>query len=168
MKVKENLASSSSTSQIEIENKVFNELMYQGEVPKRPLNYGFGVKSSDIFGAQGMLRKEGLNSANNSVAEVEHLKLALSAVQEKNKVLENKNQALENKFDEATQSFKLVAAHLADILKEVRNGNASTEVLDGAEATINVINSQVRRCVVHMLLQYLNVRIFLNFLLIIQ
>lgn len=131
--MKENLATSSSKSRVDIENEVFNELMYKGEVPKRPLNYGFGAKQSDIFGVQGMLRKEGFNHANYSAVEVENLKLELSTVKKD----------LEGKLDETTRTFKMVASHLADILKEMRNGNASSEVLDGAEAAINLVKSQI-------------------------
>uniref|UniRef100_A0A803N3I5 DUF4218 domain-containing protein n=1 Tax=Chenopodium quinoa TaxID=63459 RepID=A0A803N3I5_CHEQI len=69
--------SSSSIPKIDIEIEVFNQLMYQGEIPKRPLNYGFGVKQSYIFGVEGHLRKEGSNYVNNSDMEVEKLKVAI-------------------------------------------------------------------------------------------
>ncbi|KAL2943495.1 Glycosyltransferase 25 family member, partial [Bienertia sinuspersici] len=101
-KVKECLASSSSKSRVDIMNEVFDDLMYNGEVAKRPLNYGFGVKQSDIFG---------------------------------------KNQALETKFDDTAQSFKAIASHLAQVLKEVRNGNASGHLLDAAISAIKLIDT---------------------------
>ncbi|KAL2898182.1 Succinate dehydrogenase flavoprotein subunit [Bienertia sinuspersici] len=78
-KVKEYLASSSSKSRVDIKNEVFNDLMYNGEVPKHPLNYGFGVKQSDIFGVQGLLRKEGSSYVNHSAVEMESLKVEISA-----------------------------------------------------------------------------------------
>ncbi|KAL2938058.1 Collagen alpha-1(XXVII) chain, partial [Bienertia sinuspersici] len=114
-KVKECLASSSSKSRVDIENEVFNDLMYNGEVPKRPLNYGYGVKQSDIFEVQGLLRKEGSSYVNHSAR---------------------------SKFDDTTQSIKVIASHLAKVLKEVRNGNASSHLLDGVESAIILIDSQ--------------------------
>ncbi|KAL2930376.1 Zygote defective protein 12, partial [Bienertia sinuspersici] len=118
-KVKECLASSSSKSRVDIENEVFDDLMYNGEVPKRPLNYGFGVKQSDIFGVQGLLRKKGSSYVNHSAIEMENLKAEFSAVKKQNEDLRQKNQALESKFDDTAQSFKAIASHLAQVLKEV-------------------------------------------------
>uniref|UniRef100_A0A803MZB6 Uncharacterized protein n=1 Tax=Chenopodium quinoa TaxID=63459 RepID=A0A803MZB6_CHEQI len=58
-KVQESLdSSSSSIPKVDIENEVFNQLMYQDRTPKHPLNYVFGVKQSNIFGVEGYLRKE--------------------------------------------------------------------------------------------------------------
>ncbi|KAL2901166.1 Cell division protein FtsB, partial [Bienertia sinuspersici] len=143
-KVKECLASSSSKSRVDIENEVFDDLMYNGEVPKRPLNYGFGVKQSDIFGVQGLLRKKGSSYVNHSAIEMENLKAEFSAVKKQNEDLRQKNQALESKFDDTAQSFKAIASHLAQVLKEVRNGNASAHLLDGADSAIKLIDTQVR------------------------
>ena len=103
MKVQESLASSSSSiPKVDIENEVFNQLMYQGEIPKRPLNYGFGVKKSDIFGVEAHLRKEGSNYINNSDTEVEKLKVALLDMKKQNEDLVEQNQILGTKFDETT------------------------------------------------------------------
>ncbi|KAL2900492.1 Zygote defective protein 12, partial [Bienertia sinuspersici] len=141
-KVKECLASSSSKSRVDIENEVFDDLMYNGEVPKRPLNYGFGVKQSDIFGVQGLLRKKGSSYVNHSAIEMENLKAEFLAVKKQNEDLRQKNQALESKFDDTAQSFKAIASHLAQVLKEVRNGNASAHLLDGADSAIKLIDTQ--------------------------
>ncbi|KAL2938316.1 Zygote defective protein 12 [Bienertia sinuspersici] len=143
-KVKECLASSSSKSRVDIENEVFDDLMYNGEVPKRPLNYVFGVKQSDIFGVQGLLRKKGSSYVNHSAIEMENLKAEFSAVKKQNEDLRQKNQALESKFDDTVQSFKEIASHLAQVLKEVRNGNASAHLLDGADSAVKLIDTQVR------------------------
>ncbi|KAL2931302.1 Cysteine--tRNA ligase [Bienertia sinuspersici] len=141
-KVKECLASSSSKSRVDIENEVFNDLMYNGEVPKRPLNYGFGVKQSDIFGVQGLLRKEGSSYVNHSAVQMENLKVEFSAVKKQNEDLRQKNLALASKFDDTAQSFKAIASHLAQVLKEVPNGNPSAHLLDGAESAIKLIDTQ--------------------------
>ncbi|KAL2943345.1 putative serine/threonine-protein kinase gdt8, partial [Bienertia sinuspersici] len=48
-----------SKSRKEVENEVFESLMYRGEPPKRPRGFGFGVVKSNIYGVHGLLRKEG-------------------------------------------------------------------------------------------------------------
>ncbi|KAL2936792.1 Heme oxygenase 1 chloroplastic, partial [Bienertia sinuspersici] len=121
-KVKECLASSSSKSRVDIENEVFNDLMYNGEVPKHPLNYVFGVKQSDIFWVQGLLRKEGSSYVNHSAVELENLKVTFSVVKKQNEDLQQKK-----------SSFRV---------QEVRNGNASTHLLDGTESAIKLVDSQ--------------------------
>ncbi|KAL2942198.1 Collagen alpha-1(XXVII) chain [Bienertia sinuspersici] len=85
---------------VDIENEVFDDLMYNGDVPKRPLNYGFGVKQSDIFGVQGLLRKKGSSYVNHSAIEMENLKAEFSAVKKQNEDLRQKNLAIESKFDD--------------------------------------------------------------------
>ncbi|KAL2899782.1 Trophoblast Kunitz domain protein 1 [Bienertia sinuspersici] len=140
-KVKECLASSSSKSRVDIENEVFNNLIYNGEVPKRPFNYASGVKQSDIFGVQGLLRKEGSSYVNHSAVQMENLEVEFSAVKKQNEDLRQKNLALESKFDDTAQSFKAIASHLAQVLKEVRNGNPSAYLLDGAESAIKLIDT---------------------------
>ncbi|KAL2934143.1 Cell division protein FtsB, partial [Bienertia sinuspersici] len=128
-KVKECSASSSSKSRVDIENEVFDDLMYNGE-------------QSDIFGVQGLLRKKGSSYVNHSAIEMENLKAEFSAVKKQNEDLRQKNQALESKFDDTAQSFKAIASHLAQVLKEVRNGNASAHLLDGADSAIKLIDTQ--------------------------
>ncbi|XP_056694422.1 uncharacterized protein [Spinacia oleracea] len=127
-------------SRVEIENTVFTELIYKGEVPKRPLNYGFGVKKSDIFGVEGVLRKEGSTCVSNNAMEMENMKGELSIVKKQNADLAEQNQVLNSKFDETTQSFKMIASFLGQVLKEVRKGNVSSALLDGAESTIHMNN----------------------------
>ena len=48
--MQERLLSSPSKTQAEIENEVFDELMYEEDNPKRPLGFGFNVDRSDAFG----------------------------------------------------------------------------------------------------------------------
>ncbi|KAL2901375.1 Zygote defective protein 12, partial [Bienertia sinuspersici] len=136
---KEGTLSQQFMSRVDIENEVFNDLMYTGEVPKQPLNYGFGVKQSYIFGVQGLLRKEGSSYVDHSAVQMENLKVEFSAIKKQNEDLRQKNLALESKFDDTTQSFKAIASHLVQVLKEVRNGNPSAHLLDGAESAIKLI-----------------------------
>ncbi|KAL2904003.1 putative folate-biopterin transporter 9 chloroplastic [Bienertia sinuspersici] len=88
-KVKECLASSSSKSRVDIENEVFNDLMYNGE--------------------------EGSSYVNHSAVQMENLKVEFSAVKKQNEDLRQKNLALESKFDDTAQSFKAIASHLAQV-----------------------------------------------------
>uniref|UniRef100_A0A803N9Y4 Transposase, Ptta/En/Spm, plant n=1 Tax=Chenopodium quinoa TaxID=63459 RepID=A0A803N9Y4_CHEQI len=133
-KVQESLDKSSSCiPKVDIENEVFNQLMYQGEIPKRPLNYGFGVKQSDIFGVEGHLRKEGSYYVNNSDMEVEKLKVALLDMKKQNEDLAKQNQILNTKFD-------AVGSMMAQVLKATRSGNVSSEVIDNA---IQLLDSQL-------------------------
>ena len=114
--------------------------MYKGEVPKRPLNYRFGLKQSDIFGVEGLLRKEGSSYVNNNAMEVENMKGEISVVKKQNEDLAQQNQVLNTKFEETTQSFKMIASFLGQVLKEVRKGNVSSNLLDGAESAINMVS----------------------------
>uniref|UniRef100_A0A803N646 Uncharacterized protein n=1 Tax=Chenopodium quinoa TaxID=63459 RepID=A0A803N646_CHEQI len=133
-KVQESLDySSSSIPKVDIENEVFNQLMYQGEIPKRPLNYGFGVMQSDIFGVEGHLRKEGSYYVNNSDMEVEKLKVALLDMKKQNEDVDEQNQILKTKFD-------AVGSMMAQVWKATRSGNVSSEVIDNA---IQLLDSQV-------------------------
>ncbi|KAL2922646.1 DNA-directed RNA polymerase subunit alpha [Bienertia sinuspersici] len=61
--------------------------MYNSEVPKCPLNYGFGLKQSDIFGVQGLLRNEGSSYDNHSAIKIENHKVEFSAVNKQNEDL---------------------------------------------------------------------------------
>lgn len=134
-KVDEILANSSSPkSRVDVENDVFNNLMYEEEIPKRPVGFGFGVNSSSVFGVHGELRKSGYNCANNS-----HLEVALGNLAKQNHELQKKNEALESKFDQ-NQQF------LMSILNEMRNcsGCVSCEVLDAAHLSLHRCNSQVQ------------------------
>ncbi|KAL2899787.1 putative folate-biopterin transporter 9 chloroplastic [Bienertia sinuspersici] len=117
-KVKECLASSSSKSRVDIENE-----------------------QSDIFGVQGLLRKEGSSYVNHSAVQMENLKVEFSAVKKQNEDLRQKNLALESKFDDTAQSFKAIASHLAQVLKEVRNGNPSTS-FGRCKSAIKLIDTQ--------------------------
>ncbi|KAL2899789.1 WD repeat-containing protein 20-like protein, partial [Bienertia sinuspersici] len=105
------------------------------------LRMSFGVKQSDIFGVQGLLRKEGSSYVNHSAVQMENLKVEFSAVKKQNEDLRQKNLALESKFDDTAQSFKAIASHLAQVLKEVRNGNPSTS-FGRCKSAIKLIDTQ--------------------------
>ncbi|CAO2823406.1 unnamed protein product [Amaranthus hypochondriacus] len=120
-KVDEQLASSSK-SQVEIENSVFNDLMYGEKTPKRPLNYGFGVKQSDVFGPQSLVSRERHEEANNLNVEMESLRAENRAI---------------------LASFKSVTSGFAEVLKAIRNGNVSSQILDLAESTLNANNHEI-------------------------
>ncbi|KAJ8434075.1 hypothetical protein Cgig2_007590 [Carnegiea gigantea] len=67
-KVQERLLSSStSKNQVEIENEVFDELLYEEENTKRPIGFHFNVDRSDVFGVNVVLRKRGYNFPDNNM-----------------------------------------------------------------------------------------------------
>ncbi|KAL2904670.1 hypothetical protein RDABS01_003380 [Bienertia sinuspersici] len=54
-------------SQLELENEAFEEIMYQDEIPDRPVGYELGVKKGDIYGVPGVLRKEGYGKIQRNI-----------------------------------------------------------------------------------------------------
>ncbi|KAJ8446006.1 hypothetical protein Cgig2_012350 [Carnegiea gigantea] len=61
------LTSSPSKTQVEIENEVFDELMYEEQNPKRLIGFGFNLDRSDVFGVNVVLRKRGYTFPNNNM-----------------------------------------------------------------------------------------------------
>ncbi|KAJ8424751.1 hypothetical protein Cgig2_003010 [Carnegiea gigantea] len=101
------LSSSPSKAQVEIENEVFDELMYEEENPKRSIGFGFNVDQSDVFGVNSILRKRGYIFPNNNM-ELKRVKEEL-----------------------ASQNAMFLL-----ILKAVRNGKIIDEFLDATEAAL--------------------------------
>ncbi|KAL2940984.1 Nuclear transcription factor Y subunit B-4 [Bienertia sinuspersici] len=60
-------------SQLELENEAFEEIMYQDEIPDRPVGYGPGVKKGDIYGVRGVLRKEVVSAVRQEKSSPELL-----------------------------------------------------------------------------------------------
>ncbi|KAL2922204.1 hypothetical protein RDABS01_013695, partial [Bienertia sinuspersici] len=67
-KIDASVASSpSSKPRIEVEDEVFNELMYDKDNSnQKPVGYGFGVKRSDVMGVHVLLQKKGIASEMNN------------------------------------------------------------------------------------------------------
>lgn len=78
---------------------------------------------------------------NDIATEMENLKVELSVVKKQNEDLAQHNQVLDNKFDETTKTFKMIASYFGQVLKEVRKGNVSSDLLDGAESAILMVSS---------------------------
>ncbi|CAO2826109.1 unnamed protein product [Amaranthus hypochondriacus] len=133
-KVIETLACSSK-SQVDIENSVFDELMYGGKSPKRPLNHGFGVKKSDIYGVQSSVGHGRRDHVNISATKIANLEAKLKSVSEE-------NETLSSKVDETNQNLKMIASNMTEILRAIRDGKASCAMLDDAEAALNMFNNQ--------------------------
>ncbi|KAL2904374.1 4-hydroxy-3-methylbut-2-en-1-yl diphosphate synthase [Bienertia sinuspersici] len=68
----------SSKSRKEVENEVFESLMYGGEPPKRPRGFGFGVGKSNRYGVHGLLRKEGYGKVQKRPLDNENVNLTMS------------------------------------------------------------------------------------------
>ncbi|KAJ8428068.1 hypothetical protein Cgig2_024135 [Carnegiea gigantea] len=114
-KVQERLLSSSpSKTQVEIENEVFDELMYEEENPKRPIGFGFNVDQSDVFDVNSILRKRGYIFPDNNM-ELKRVKEEL-----------------------ASQKAMFLL-----MLKAVRNGKITDEFLDATEVALRMAGDQV-------------------------
>ncbi|KAL2894887.1 Lipid A palmitoyltransferase PagP, partial [Bienertia sinuspersici] len=111
-----------SNSQKEVENEVFESLMYGGEPPKRPWGFGFGVVKRNIYGVHGLLRKEGHGKVHERPLDNENVKLTMS----ENAELVKRNEVLEEILNQNTML-------LMSLLEEMRNGKPSTELIDAAQ-----------------------------------
>ncbi|KAJ8425463.1 hypothetical protein Cgig2_018861 [Carnegiea gigantea] len=108
------LNSSPSKTQVEIENEVFDELMYEEENPKRPIGFGFNVDRNDVFGVNSILRKRGYIFPDNNM-ELKHVKEEL-----------------------ASQKAMFLL-----MLKAVRDGKITDEFLDATKAALRMAGDQV-------------------------
>ncbi|KAJ8444762.1 hypothetical protein Cgig2_011724 [Carnegiea gigantea] len=108
------LTSSPSKTQVEIENEVFDELMYEKENPKRPIDFGFKVDRSYVFGVKAILRKGGHTFLDNNM-ELKRVKEELASPK----------------------------AMFLLMLKAVHNGKITDEFLDATEAALRMAGDQV-------------------------
>ncbi|KAJ8426083.1 hypothetical protein Cgig2_002033 [Carnegiea gigantea] len=113
-KVQEQLLTSSpSKTQVEIENEMSDELMYEEENPKQPIGFGFNIDRSDVFGVNVVLRKRGYTFPDN-------------------------NMELKRVKEEST----LQKAMFLLMLKAVRNEEIIDEFLDATEAALYMAGDQ--------------------------
>ncbi|KAL2933279.1 Glutamine synthetase [Bienertia sinuspersici] len=117
-----------SKSRKEVEDEVFESLMYGGELPKRPQGFGFGVVKSNIYGVHGLLRKEGHGKVHKRPLENENVNLTMS----KNAELVKRNEVLEETVNQNTML-------LMSLLEAMRNGKPSTELIDAAQSSLRLI-----------------------------
>ncbi|KAJ8427745.1 hypothetical protein Cgig2_016500 [Carnegiea gigantea] len=94
---------------VEIENEVFDELMYEEEIRKRPIGFGCDIDRSDVFGVNAILGKRGYTFPGNNM-ELKRMKEEL-----------------------ASQKAMFLL-----MLKAMRNGKITDEFLDATEATLRV------------------------------
>uniref|UniRef100_A0A803LR73 Uncharacterized protein n=1 Tax=Chenopodium quinoa TaxID=63459 RepID=A0A803LR73_CHEQI len=73
-------------SRIKIENEAFEATLYGGQKHEKPQGFGFGVRSGDIYGVRGALRKEGIGKGTR-VVEMDNMSLEVSSLKEENKEL---------------------------------------------------------------------------------
>ncbi|KAL2933644.1 Alanine racemase [Bienertia sinuspersici] len=121
-----------SKSRKEVENEVFESLMYGGEPPKRPRGFGFGVVKSNIYGVHGLLRKEGRGKVHKRPLDNENVKLTMS----ENAELVKRNEVLEERLNQNTML-------LMSLLEGMRNGKPSTELIDAAQTSLRIANPKV-------------------------
>ncbi|KAL2901724.1 Glutamyl-tRNA(Gln) amidotransferase subunit B mitochondrial [Bienertia sinuspersici] len=79
-------------SQLELENEAFEEIMYQDEIPDRPVGYELGVKKGDIYGVHGVLRKK-VNGKIQSNIVIDSFKEEMAALHKKMINLERKKKS---------------------------------------------------------------------------
>ncbi|KAJ8435335.1 hypothetical protein Cgig2_024322 [Carnegiea gigantea] len=110
------LNSSPSKTQVEIENEVFDELMYEEENPKRPIGFGFNVDRNDVFGVNSILRKRVYIFPDNNM-ELKRVKEEL-----------------------ASQKAMFLL-----MLKAMRDGKITDEFLDATKAALRMAGDQVQQ-----------------------
>ncbi|KAL6550506.1 hypothetical protein OROMI_020994 [Orobanche minor] len=137
-KVIERLANSSpSKSRIDIENDVFNDLMYENDNPKRLVGYGLGVDKSSVFGVQGELMKRDNNCSNADSSVASFL------LQRHNQELHRRNKMLELKIDQSNQSILQSNQLMLQLLNAVSSGQVTQQFLDNTRQTITrLMNTQ--------------------------
>ncbi|KAL2932989.1 Fanconi anemia group C protein [Bienertia sinuspersici] len=118
-------SSSSSKPRIEVEDEVFNELMYDKDNSnQKPVGYGFGVKRSDVMGVHALLRKKGIASEMN-----------------------NDNNDLKVKFarhkKETANLIMRLSSSVSDLLTAVQSGRVSPETLAATNSALRTITAQV-------------------------
>ena len=124
-KIDENVASSTKP-RIEIEEDVFNELMYdKDKSSQKPIGYGFGVQRNDVMGVHALLRRRGISSEMG----------------------DNGDQNLQVKFarhkKHTTSTIKKLVTSISDLLGAVQSGRISPEMLAATNSTLRSINDQV-------------------------
>ncbi|KAL2924778.1 Fanconi anemia group C protein, partial [Bienertia sinuspersici] len=117
-------SSSSSKTRIEVEDEVFNELMYDKDNSnQKPVGYGFGVKRSDVMEVHALLRKKGIASEMN-----------------------NDNNDLKVKFarhkKETANLIMRLSSSVSDLLTAVQSGHVSPETLAATNSALRTITAQ--------------------------
>ncbi|KAL2904322.1 EF-hand domain-containing protein 1 [Bienertia sinuspersici] len=95
-----------SKSRKEVENEVFESLMYGGQPPKWPRGFGFGVVKRNIYVVHGLLRKEERGKVHKRPLDNENVKLTMSENAELVKGNEVLEERLNQKYNAAYVTFK--------------------------------------------------------------
>ncbi|KAL2926697.1 Fumarate hydratase class II [Bienertia sinuspersici] len=107
------------------EDEVFNELMYDKDNSNQKLvDYGFGVKRSDVMGVHALLQKKGIASKIN-----------------------NDNNDLKVEFarhkKETANLIMRLSSSVSDLLTAVQSGRVSPEMLIATNSALRTIAVQV-------------------------
>uniref|UniRef100_A0A803MZT4 Transposase, Ptta/En/Spm, plant n=1 Tax=Chenopodium quinoa TaxID=63459 RepID=A0A803MZT4_CHEQI len=130
-----------SKSRIEIENEAFEATLYGGQIPEKPQGLCFGVRSGDIYGVRGALRKEGIGKGNR-VVELGNMSSEVSSLKEENKELHKQNEEIKGKCDENTKLLKTMTTLFSQVLESIRSGEGSSQLLDTAQLALRMANPQ--------------------------
>ncbi|KAH9605802.1 hypothetical protein KSS87_021875 [Heliosperma pusillum] len=125
----------STKSRVQIENQAFNKLMYAGDIPKRPVGYGFGVKQSDIFGVRSILRKEKFQNDENDSLALQNMEKKMANLTETNEGLLKQNQDILKMYNKNNDLLK-------NVLDVLSTGKTPTHVLNLAKTFVHATNAQ--------------------------
>ncbi|KAH9613421.1 hypothetical protein KSS87_000691 [Heliosperma pusillum] len=125
----------STKSRVQIENEAFNKLMYAGDIPKRLVGYGFGVKQSDIFGVRSILRKEKFQKDKNDSLALQNMEKKMANLTETNEGLLKQNQDILKIYNKNNDLLK-------NVLDVLSTGKTPTHVLNLAKTAFNATNAQ--------------------------
>ncbi|KAL2923607.1 M-phase phosphoprotein 9 [Bienertia sinuspersici] len=115
------LSAPSTSCAKDLEDEAFHDVLNGGKIPERPQGFGFGVKRSDVYGARGLVRKEGYGKGKMKFVEED---------------LEKRNEELSMKYNENNNLLKTVVTQFSEFLDVMRNGNALVQLIDAAQSTL--------------------------------
>ncbi|KAL2926171.1 Enolase [Bienertia sinuspersici] len=129
-------------SQLELENEAFEEIMYQDEIPDRPVGYGLGVKKGDIYGVRGVLRKEGYGKIQRNIV-LDSFKEEMVALHKKNDKLEKEKEKLKDQVQQNNFLFKTLIGQFSQVVSAVRQEKSSPELLNCTQELLGMAHQQV-------------------------
>ncbi|KAL2904435.1 Aspartate--tRNA(Asp/Asn) ligase, partial [Bienertia sinuspersici] len=132
-------------SQLELENEAFEEIMYQDEIPDRPVGYGLGVKKGDIYGVHGVLRKEGYGKIQRNIL-LDSFKEEMAALHQKNDKLEKEKEKPKDQVQQNNFLFKTLIGQFSQVVSAVRQEKSSPELLNCTQELLGMAHQQVIQC----------------------
>ncbi|KAH9615995.1 hypothetical protein KSS87_001072 [Heliosperma pusillum] len=95
----------------------------RGDIPKRPVGYGFGVKQSDLFGVRSILRKEKFQNDENDSLALQNMEKKMANLTETNEGMLKQNQDILKMYNKNNDLLK-------NVLDVLSTGKTPTRVLN--------------------------------------